>query len=87
MLKAFENLYFYSLLKPLAGFYVPSRSIFLLAGLCFLSTKVMSKKKFGPKFFWLEKKNLGKKKCLPKNLVLKRILGSKVTKYLVPCIL
>ena len=35
MLKAFENLYFYSLLKPLAGFYVPSRSIFLLAGLCF----------------------------------------------------
>ena len=35
MLKAFENLYFYFLLKPLAGFYVPSRSIFLLAGLCF----------------------------------------------------
>ena len=30
-----------------------------------LSTKFMSKKKFGPKFFWLEKKNLGKKNvCL-----------------------
>ena len=36
------KIFIFTLSKPLAGFYVPSRSIFLLAGLCYYRKQLPS---------------------------------------------